>query len=102
MPQGSILGPLLFLIFINDLPNASQLFVKLFADDTFLCAEHKDPESLFDFVNSELNKVYEWLQANELTLNIAKSKFMIITNKRNIPRNIIVRINGIPMEQCSQ
>ena len=82
VPQGSILGPLLFIIFINDLPNATNLYVKLFADDTFLCAQNSDIDLLENEVNSELQKVYEWLAANKLTLNTDKSKFMIITNKK--------------------
>ena len=46
VPQGSILGPLLFLIFINDLPNATNFYIKLFADDTFLCSQNDDLKTL--------------------------------------------------------
>ena len=66
VPQGSILGPLLFLIFINDLPDATSLFVKLFADDTFLCAQNADFTLLETEVNNELDKVADWLLANKL------------------------------------
>ena len=62
VPQGSILGPLLFLIYINDLPNASKFFIRLFADDTFLCAQNNDIWELENEVNLEIEKVYRWLK----------------------------------------
>ena len=45
-------------------------------------------------------KVYNWLQANKLTLNISKSKYMIVTNKKNFSRNFSVAINGVPLDEC--
>ena len=99
VPQGSILGPLLFLIFINDLPDATKLFVKLFADDTFLCTESEDFAALENEVNVELDKVFVWLASNKLTLNIDKCKFMIISNKREIPK-FSVKLDGISLKSC--
>ena len=99
VPQGSILGLLLFLIFINDLPDATSFYVKLFADDTFLCAQSKSFVELENNVNIELNKVYTWLASNKLTLNISKSKFMIVTKKRTIP-NIRICLNNNPLQSC--
>ena len=81
VPQGSILGPLLFLIYINDLPQATKFFIRLFADDTFLCAQDTEMLLLESTVNFELEKVYLWLAANKLTLNVSKSKFMIVSRK---------------------
>ena len=94
VPQGSILGPLLFLIFINDLPEATNFFIRLFADDTFLCAQNDNLKLLENEVNFELKKVFIWLASNKLTLNIKKSKFMFFSNKRNIDRTLRIKING--------
>ena len=102
VPQGSILGPLLFILFIYDLQNATNLFIKLFADDTFLCAENSNFDLLEREVNFELEKVYEWLSANKLTLNISKSKCMLVTNKKDITRNPSISINGTLLGSCEK
>ena len=85
VPQGSILGPLLFLIYINDLNNStSKLSAILFADDTNLFCSSKDLQELESVVNTELTGVQEWLTLNQLTLNIKKSKFIIFkSHKKN-------------------
>ena len=100
VPQGSILGPLLFLIFINDLPQVSKFFIRLFADDTFLCAQNEDLWKLEKEVNTELIKVYKWLASNKLTLNLDKSKCMLISKKRKLS-NISIRINGKELKHCA-
>ena len=102
VPKGSILGPLLFLIFINDLPEATNFFIRLFADDTFLCAQNDDLELLENEVNFELKKVFIWLASNKLTLNIKKSKFMFFSNKKNIDRMLRIRINGKLLDICDE
>ena len=102
VPQGSILGPLLFLIFINDLPNATNFFIKLFADDTFLCNQNTDITVLEKETNTEIEKVYNWLVSNKLTLNISKSKFMLISNKKSIKKDFCVSIDGSPLEKCDE
>ena len=78
VPQGSVLGPLLFLIYINDLPNISKkLDLYLFADDTNIYYEDKSLENLEIRVNKELKNLYLWLSVNRLALNIEKTNFVI-------------------------
>ena len=67
VPQGSIRGPLLFLLYVNDLSNSSVLKPLMFAGDTNLFFEHTDLRILFSMVNNELKKIYEWFNANKLS-----------------------------------
>jgi hypothetical protein len=78
VPQESVLGPLLFLLYVNDIQNCSnKLNFYLFADDTNMLYSDKNLKSLEKPVNTELNGLYYWLTANKLTLNIKKSNFVI-------------------------
>src|SRR6218665_1262924 len=87
VPQGYNLGPLVFILYINDLTNVSQLlnFV-LFADDTAVLYEHGSMEELQKVVNRELKKLSEWFKTNRLSLNVAKSCYIPFhTSKKNLP-----------------
>ena len=83
VPQGSILRPLLLLLYVNDLPNYSVLEPIMFADDTNLFFEHTDLRILFSMVNRELTKIYEWFNANKLSLNADKTKYSLFHKPSN-------------------
>ena len=75
VPQGSILGPLFFLIYINDLPNCLDIScAKMFADDINITVPSCTFAELEQATNSELTNLYSWLKANRLSLNIAKTE----------------------------
>ena len=84
VPQGSVLGPLLFLIFINDIPLASNLHTWLFADDTVLVDSAANLPLLQEKMNNQVDKIQTWLLANKLSVHyVDKSVYMLINSNNH-------------------
>ena len=95
VPQGSILGPLLFLLYINDIGNATKLHTLCFADDTTLFTSGTNINDLIDFMNFELENICTWLKENKLSLNVNKTKWMVLRPQNmHISPNSNVHIDG--------
>ena len=105
VPQGSILEPLLFLMYMNDFTQSSDFFsMRLFADDTSLTASAKNIDELLLKINKELPNIYDWLCANKLTLNLRKTKYLIFQPRQKVDYKILppLSIAGQCLEQVSK
>ena len=100
VPQGSVLGPLLFLLYINDFKNSSNLFeFHLFADDCNLFYAHKNVSVLENQINAHLLHIHHWLSCNRLSLNIDKSNFVVFhPPQKKISYHLHLSINQIPLK----
>lgn len=105
IPQGTILGPLLFLLYINDLPNClSNSQPRMYADDTSLTYADSNPNSIQVSLNKDLDNISKWLSANKLTLNMTKTEFMLIGSRQKLNSLVatpVLEINGDRIKQVT-
>ena len=105
VPQGTILGPLLFLIYINDLPNClSFCQPRMYADDTHITYASADLHSMQSSLNRDLSNIHKWLLCNKLTLNSTKTEFMLIGSRQKLStlsESLELSIDNIPIKQVS-
>ena len=102
VPQGSVLGPLLFLLYVDDLPCASDMVkMVLFADDSNLLLKGKKPEDIANLANGELDKIQDWFAANKLLLNADKTKLIVFSSRkcRARPTDVRLQLNGSIIKQ---
>jgi Reverse transcriptase (RNA-dependent DNA polymerase) len=101
VPQGSTLGPLLFILYINDIVSTIQhCTINLFADDTLIYITGKNLEDMAEKLNMDLVVVAKWMKANKLMLNLNKTKYQIITHKHtNRSTDLQIRIEQQQLEK---
>ena len=104
VPQGSILGPLLFLIYINDMKNAVKYsLVHHFADDTNRLCNEKCEKLLRKKLNSDLRDLYLWLCANRLSLNVDKTEFILFRPpKKTTQKRFTLRLNNTTIYESTK
>ena len=105
VPEGTILGPLLFLIYINDLPNCvSFCQPRMYAGDTHLTHSSADLHSVQSSLNRDLSNIHKWLLCNKLTLNTTKTEFMLIGSRQKLSilsESLELLIDNVPIKQVS-
>lgn len=106
VPQGSILGPLLFILYMNDICNTSKVLnTILFADDTTIFYSHENLSVLCDTVNNELDEVSNWFKANKLSLNAKKTNLMFLGTRHQtstINSNCTIRLDGCILDRVHE
>ena len=94
VPQGSCLGPTLFSLYINDLPDITNFSIRLFADGTVLVMTSNDLQQLKKAANDEILKIEKWLLHNKLTLNHSKTNYMLFSPQKECGKDFFLSING--------
>ena len=105
VPQGSILGPLLFLLYINDLPQCLKFSrPRMYADDTNITVSDKSLTKVINSTNKDLANIKQWLLANKLSLNVAKTEHMFIGSDDNLNKirdASLIHIDGLAIKKVS-
>ena len=101
VPQGSILGPLLFLLYINDIINTLQTDIHLYADDDVLMCNLNATPNATDVINQDLQQLHTWAQTWYMSFNTSKTKYMIISNKYVPQAYPTIELNNVEIEKVS-
>ena len=100
VPHGPLLGPILFLLYSNDLTNVSEFcFLVLFADDTNMFITGKDMDVFCQQLTKDLRNVQEWLQCNTLSLNVLKTHYMVFIPRNKFINDIDVKIHNVQIHR---
>ena len=105
VPQGSILGPLLFLLYVNDIStNLLHSNVLLYADDTVIFAKHADEGTTHQWVSADLELLYKWCNRNQLTINLSKTKLMLFGTKNMLKHcsKSDINLSGMTLQYVKQ
>ena len=101
VPQGSVLGPLFFNLFINDLNNMNDVDITFFADDAVFCVSDDCLNTCIEKINLLIANISRWLDENMLVANTTKTKLMLVT-PRPTPHLPVISFNNIPLEWVSE
>jgi len=106
VPQGSVLGPLLFLMYINDIVKVinNECVIRLFADDALIYTTGYASRDIGDRLNEQIKKIEEWLELNRLTVNVNKTKVMLIRGirKKTVEDNVKIKLQNVRLEVVSE
>ena len=104
VPQGSILGPLLYLLYVNDIANCTKANILSFADDTSLFVNNSNITELYEHANTEIQKLFVWFCSNRLSLNAKKTKYLVIKSPQQQCdlSNLYITINEINLERIGK
>lgn len=104
LPQGSILGPLLFLVYVDELPNITENLCVMFADDAtiFIPDTYRNKTAFEDHINKVLETTISWLKSINLTVNLSKTKFIQFRNNRSLSYNLDISENNTKINEVGE